>query len=53
MIYWIVFLILEIPFAIKLRQANQNFDIVRQAAIILIMLVIALVIFGIKFFVVK
>ena len=41
-----VFIILEAPFVIKFIQAKNNFDIIRQTAIIIIMLVILLIMFA-------
>ncbi len=40
-------ILLEIPFAIKFVKAKQNFDIIRQTAILIIMIIIALLFFGI------
>lgn len=38
---------MEIPFGLKFIQARKNFDIIRQTAIIIIMLIIAIIFFGI------
>ncbi len=43
----ILCILLEIPFAIKFMQAKQSYDIIRQTAILIIMLIIALLFFGI------
>ena len=40
-------ILLEIPFAIKFVKAKRNFDIIRQTAILIIMLIIALIFFWI------
>lgn len=40
-------ILLEIPFAIKFVKAKQNFDIIRQTAILIIMIIFALLFFGI------
>ncbi len=40
-------IILEVPFAIKLIQAHKNVEIIRETAIVIIMLIILLIIFGI------
>ncbi len=43
----LVFIILEVPFAIKFMQAKKNFDIIRQTAIIIIMLIILIIMFAV------
>lgn len=42
-----IFTILEIPFAIKFMQAKKNFDIIRQTAIVIIMLLIMIIMFAV------
>ena len=42
-----IFTILEIPFAIKFIQAKKNFNIIRQTAIIIIMLLIMIIMFAV------
>lgn len=41
----LIWLLVEIPFGIKFIQARKNFDLIRQTAIIIIMLIIALIFF--------
>ncbi len=43
----VLFIILEFPFAIKFIQAKKNFDIIRQTAIIIIMLINLLIVFAV------
>lgn len=38
---------MEIPFVIKFIQARKNFDIIRQTAIIIIMLIILIIVFAV------
>lgn len=40
-------ILIEIPFIFKYIQARKEFEIIRQTAIIIIMLIIALLFFGI------
>ena len=42
----ILLIIIEIPFAIKFVKAYKAFEIIRQTAIILIMIINVLIIFG-------
>ena len=39
--------LIEIPFIFKYIQAKKEFDIIRQTAIVIIMLIIAIIFFGI------
>lgn len=41
-----IFVLLEVAFFMKFTKAHKNFDITREVAIILIMLIVALVIFA-------
>ena len=43
----VLFIILEFPFAIKFMQAKKNFDIIRQTAIVIIMLLIMIIMFAV------
>ena len=43
----LLFIIMEIPFVIKFIQARKNFDIIRQTAIIIIMLIILIIVFAV------
>ncbi len=43
----VLFFILEFPFVFKFMKAKNDFDIIRQTAIIIIMLLIALIIFAV------
>lgn len=38
-------ILIEIPFGIKFMQAHKNFNIIRETAILLIMLIIVLIFF--------
>lgn len=38
----ILLIVFELPFVIKFKQAQKNFDIIRQTAILLIMLILGL-----------
>lgn len=42
-----IFTILELPFLFKLIKAHQNFEFIRAVAIVIIMIIIALIGFGI------
>lgn len=43
----LVCILFEIPFFIKFLKAKKNFDIIRQTAIIIIMLIIAVIFFAV------
>lgn len=40
-------LLIEIPFIVKYIQAKKEFEIIKQTAIIIIMMIIAIIFFGI------
>ncbi len=40
-------ILIEIPFILKYIQTKKEFDIIRQTAIVIIMLIIAIIFFGI------
>ncbi len=39
----LIWILIEIPFGLKFIEAKKNFDIIRQTAIIIIMLIITLI----------
>ena len=45
MLFWIVLILLEIPFVFKYIQAKNNYEISRQVAIIIIMILIFLFVY--------
>jgi len=45
-VFLIILMIIELPFVFKFIRAKENFDITRQTAIVLIMLINAVFIFG-------
>ena len=45
-LFWGLFILLEVPFLIKFIQAHKNFNIIRETAIIIIMIIIALIFFA-------
>lgn len=46
MVFLVVLIITELPFIFKLIKAKEDFDITRQAAIIIIMIINAVIVFG-------
>lgn len=50
-IYWtvifIILVILELPLVLKFIHCNKNFDIIRQTAIVLLMIILAVLVYGI------
>lgn len=45
-IFLIVLVIVEMPFIFKFFKARENFDIIRQTAIVFIMIINALIVYG-------
>ncbi len=45
-LFWIIFIILEIPFFIKFLQAKEEYNITRMTAILIIMFFTALICLG-------